>query len=205
MPSSQLILCHLLLLLPLIPPSIRVFSNEWTLRMRWPKYWGFSMVFQWMHCANFLEKAMAPYSSILAWKTPRAEEPDRLQSMGSLRVRHNWATSFSLFTFMHWRKKWQPTPVFLPGEPQGWRSLVPVLIIMHFANFQSWPILYNPMDSSPRGCSVLETLLERIQEWVAMLSSTRSSQTRDQTQVSYIISGFSAVWATREAQEYWSG
>ena len=42
MPSSHLVLCHPLLLLPPIPPSIRVFSNESTLRMRWPKYWGFS-------------------------------------------------------------------------------------------------------------------------------------------------------------------
>ena len=52
------------------------------------------------------------------------EEPGGLQSMGSLRVGHDWATSFSLFTFMHWRRKWQPTPVFLPGESQGQRSLV---------------------------------------------------------------------------------
>ena len=44
------------------------------------------------------EKAMAPHSSTLAWKIPRTEEPGRLQSMGSLRVRHNWATSLSLFT-----------------------------------------------------------------------------------------------------------
>ena len=42
MPSSHLILCHSLLLLPPIPPSIRVFSNESTLHMRWPKYWSFS-------------------------------------------------------------------------------------------------------------------------------------------------------------------
>ena len=42
MPSSHLILCHPLLLLPPIPPSIRVFSNESTLPMRWPKYWSFS-------------------------------------------------------------------------------------------------------------------------------------------------------------------
>ena len=42
MPSSHLILCCLLLLLPTIPPSIRVFSNESTLHMRWPKYWNFS-------------------------------------------------------------------------------------------------------------------------------------------------------------------
>ena len=41
-----------------------------------------------------------------------------LQSMGSLRVGHDWATSLSLFTFMHWRRKWQPTPLFLPGESQ---------------------------------------------------------------------------------------
>ena len=44
--------------------------------------------------------------------------------MGSLRVGHNWATSLSLYTFMHWRRKWQPTPMFLPGESQGQRSLV---------------------------------------------------------------------------------
>ena len=68
------------------------------------------------------EKAMAPHSSTLAWKIPWMEEPGRLQSMGSLRVKHDWATSLSLFTFMHWRRKWQPTPVFLPGEPQGWGS-----------------------------------------------------------------------------------
>ena len=53
-----------------------------------------------------------------------AEELGRLQSMGSLRVWHYWETSLSLFTFMHWRRKWQPTPVFLPGESQGWGSLV---------------------------------------------------------------------------------
>ena len=70
------------------------------------------------------EKAMAPHSSTLAWKIPWTEEPGRLQSMGSLRVGHDWVTSLSLFTFMHWRRKWQPTPVFLPGESQGWGSLV---------------------------------------------------------------------------------
>ena len=70
------------------------------------------------------EKAMAPHSSILAWKIPWMEEPGRLQSMGSQRVGHDRATSLSLFTFMHWRRKWRPTPVFLPGESQGWGSLV---------------------------------------------------------------------------------
>ena len=62
---------------------------------------------------------MATHSSILSWKIPWAEEPGGLQSMGSQRVGHDWATSLSLFTFMHWRRKWQPTPVFFSGEFQG--------------------------------------------------------------------------------------
>ena len=70
------------------------------------------------------EKAMAPHPSTLAWKIQWTEELGGLQSMGSLRVRHNWATSLSLFTFMHWRRKWQLTPVFFPGESQGWGSPV---------------------------------------------------------------------------------
>ena len=72
----------------------------------------------------WLEKAMAPHSSTLAWKIPWAEEPGGLQSMGLQRVGHDWAVSLSLFTFTHWRRKWQPTPVFLPRESQGQRSLV---------------------------------------------------------------------------------
>ena len=49
---------------------------------------------------------MATHSSVLAWRIP---------GMGA---------SLSLFTFMHWRRKWQPTPMFLPAESQGWGSLV---------------------------------------------------------------------------------
>ena len=68
------------------------------------------------------EKAMAPHSRTLAWKIPWMEEPGRLQSMGSLRVGQDSATSLSLFTFMHWRRKWQPTPVFLPGK-SSWAAV----------------------------------------------------------------------------------
>ena len=72
-----------------------------------------------VHPLQRAEKVMAPHSSTLAWKIPWIQEPGGLQSMGSRKVRHDWATSLSLFTFMHWRRKWQPTPVFLPGESQG--------------------------------------------------------------------------------------
>ena len=75
-------------------------------------------------CISISEKAMAPHSSTLAWKIPWTEEPGRLQSMGSLGVGHDWATSLSLFAFMLWRRKWQPIPVLLPGESQGRGSLV---------------------------------------------------------------------------------
>ena len=64
------------------------------------------------------EKATAPHSSTLAWKIPWMEELGGLQSMGSRRVGHDWATSLSFFTSMHWRRKWQPTPVFLRENPR---------------------------------------------------------------------------------------
>ena len=69
---------------------------------------------------------MAAHSSTFAWKIPWMEEPGRLQSMGSLEsdTTEQLHFHFSLFTFMHWGRKWQPTPVFLPGESQGWGSLV---------------------------------------------------------------------------------
>ena len=136
MPSNHLILCHPLLLLPsifiyvciYIHIYIYILLNHLAVHM---KHCG-STIFQVEKAEHYLvpimwigrEKAMAPHSSTLAWKLPWTEEPGRLQSMGLRRVGHDWTTSLSLFTFMHWRRKWQPTPVFLPGESQGQGSLV---------------------------------------------------------------------------------
>ena len=157
-----------LLLLPVISTSIRVFSSESALPIRWLEYWSFSFNISpskeysglisfridwfdllavqglstvsssttvWKH--QFFSTQPSLWSSphicrrrqwhptpVLLPKIQWVEEPGRLQSMGSRRVRHDWATSLSLFTFMHWRRKWQSTPVFLPGEPQGRGSLV---------------------------------------------------------------------------------
>ena len=69
-------------------------------------------------------KSGEPHSSTLAWRIPWTEEPGGLQFMGSWRVGYDWATSLSLFTFMHWSRKWQPNPVFSPGDSQGRESLV---------------------------------------------------------------------------------
>ena len=88
--------------------------------------WGCRFRCDWAQHEFYLGKpAMATHSSTLALKIPWMEEPTRLlQSRGWRRVGHNWVTSLSLFSFMHWRRKWQPTPVFLPGESQGRGSLV---------------------------------------------------------------------------------
>ena len=91
--------------------------------------------------------------STLAWKIPWTEEPGRLQTMGSLRVRNDWVTSLSLFTFMHWRRKWQPTPVFLPGESQGRRNLVSC----HLWGRTSWTRLKQLSNSS--SSSVYQSIL----------------------------------------------
>ena len=94
-------------------PGLEEYISQWThVCWTWPL----------LHASK--EKAMAPHSSTLAWQIPWVEEPGRLQSMESLGIEHDWATSLSLFTFLHRRRKWQPTPVFLPGESQGRWSLV---------------------------------------------------------------------------------
>jgi len=97
-------------------------SNVWVIQFLHHCQHLVLSLFYFRHFCGF--KAMASHSSTLAWKIPWTEEPGRLQSMRSLGVGHNWVTSLSLFTFMHWRKKWQTTPIFLPGESQGQGSLV---------------------------------------------------------------------------------
>ena len=76
-----------------------------------------------LNCIKTIQKFRYHYfeepSSTLAWKIPWREEPGRLQSMGSQRVGQDWATSLSLFTLMHWRRKWQLNTVFLSGVSQG--------------------------------------------------------------------------------------
>ena len=111
-----------------------------------------------------VEKAMAPHSSTLAWKIPWMEEPGGLQSMGSLGVGHYWATSLSLFTSMHWRRKWQPTPVFLPGESQGRGRLVGCRLGSHRVG-HDWSDLAAAAAMMFRKGPKHEPCLERRPEW----------------------------------------
>ena len=156
MPSSHFIFCHPLLLLPPIPPSIRVFCNESTLRMRWPKYWSFSFSISpsnehpglisfrmdWLDLLavqGTLKSLLQHHSSKasilrrLAFFTVQLSHLCPLQ-MGfpggasgkkpicqgrrpKIRGFNPWVGKIP------WRRKWQPTPVFLPGESHGQRSL----------------------------------------------------------------------------------
>ena len=84
-----------------------------------------------------------------------------------------------------------------PGSRVGWRALGMEGVVKVA---QSCPTLCDPMV-----CTVHWILQTRILEWVAFPFSRGSSQPRDQTQVSHIAGGFFTSWATREAQEYWSG
>ena len=80
MPSSHLILCHPLLLLPPTPPSIRVFSNESTLRMRWPKYWSF----------NFSIRPSNEHPGLISF---RMNWLDLLEVQGTLKRLHQYNSS----------------------------------------------------------------------------------------------------------------
>ena len=133
---------------------------------------------------------------------------------GVTKVGHDWATSLSLFTFTHWRRNWQPTPVFLPGESQGQQSLVGCSLWGRTESdttdwsdlaaavlvAQSSPTLYDPMDCSLPGPSIHGILQARIVDLVAIPFSRGSSQPRDWTWVSWLAGRFFTVWATREAK-----
>ena len=122
MPSNHLILCHPLLLPPSIFTSIRVFSNESALPIRWPKYWSFSF-------------SISPSNQYSGLISSRMDWLDLLAVQGTLKsLFQNHSSKASVLqcsaffivhlSYPHWRRKWQPTPVFLPGESHGQRSLV---------------------------------------------------------------------------------
>ena len=154
MPSSHLALCHPLLLLPPIPPSIRVFSSESTLPIRRPKYWSFSFSISPSNAHPGLVSFRMDWLDLLAVQGTLKSLHQRHSSKASIlrgsasftvQLSHPYMTTgktiaLTKWTFvgkvisllfnmlsrlvMHWRRKWQPTPVFLPAESQGWGSLV---------------------------------------------------------------------------------
>ena len=114
-PSAYFLLC-LQCLIWCLPPSrfpVSISDKIWSIKELWTRSWGQHLLGSFVHlfihppsvywgpsiCQRLVlvtEKAMAPHSSTFAWKIPWTEEPGRLQSMGFLGVRHDWATSLSL-------------------------------------------------------------------------------------------------------------
>ena len=113
MPSNHLILCCPLLL-PSIFPSIRVFSNECVLRIRWPKYWSFS----------FNISPSNEYSGLISFSMDWLDLPTVQETLNSLLQHHSSKASILRCSALFQRRKWQPTPVFLPGKSHRQRSLV---------------------------------------------------------------------------------
>ena len=117
-------------LLPQMPPNIAschlgVINSVWVLPAAHIAHGCFHPVTEELSSGNRDHRRRRWHPTpVLLPVNPMDRGACRLQSMGSWRVRHDWATSLSLFTFMQWRRKWQPTPVFLPRESQGRWSLV---------------------------------------------------------------------------------
>ena len=165
-----------------------------------------------MHCKdlkiniNLASRGIFYLYNGLAWKIPWAEEPGKLQCMGLWRVRHNRATSLSLFTFTHWRRKWQPTPVFLPGESQGRGSLVGCGVAQSRTRLKrlsssSWGLVAksHPTLAIPWTVACRTPLsMGRILQWVVISFSRGSSQPKDQTQISHMAGKFFTIWPTRK-------
>ena len=140
MPSSYLILCRPLLLLPPILPSIRVFSNESTLHMRWPKYWSFSF-------------SISPSKEIPGLVSFRMDWLDRLAVQGTLKslLQHH-----SLKASILWHS------VFFTVQLSH-----PYMLLL-LSRFSRVRLCANPIDGSPPGFPVPGILQARTLEWVAI-------------------------------------
>ena len=128
MPSSHLILCHPLLLLPPIPPSIRVFSSESTLHMRWPKYWSFSFTIipsnEHPGLISFrmdgldLLAVQGTFKSLLQYHSSKASN-FRCSAFFTVQFSHPYMTTGKTITLTRWTFVGKVMSLFLIGY-LGW-------------------------------------------------------------------------------------
>ena len=188
MPSNHLILCRPLLLLSSIFPSIRVFSNESVLCIRWPKYWSFS----------FSISASNEYSELISF---RMDWLDLLLVQRTLKNGSSPTPQFKSINSSALSFPYSPTlshPYMNTGKTIAltrWTFVGKVMCLLFNMLFesesesevsQSCLTLCDPMDCSLPGSSIHGIFQARVLEWVAVSFSRRSSQPRDQTQVSRI-------------------
>ena len=179
MPFSHLILCHPLLL-PSIFPSIRVFSNESVLHIRWPKDWSFSFSISPSNEYSGLISFRMDWLDLLAVQGTLKSLLQDHSSEASILQRSDFFMVQLSHLYMTIGKN--PQLCLLPRQRKA-KVLVP----------QSCLTLGDPMVCSLPGSSVPGTLQARVVDWVAMPSSRGSSQPRDGTQVSCIAGGFFTI------------
>ena len=150
MPSSHLILCHPLLLLPSIPPSIRVFSNESNLHMRWPKYWSFSF-------------SISPSNEHPGLMSFRMDWLDLLAVQGTFKslLQHHsskasilWCSAFFTVQLSH--------PYMIAGKT------IALTATATAKSLQPCATLCDPIGGSPPSSPVPGILQARTLEWVAI-------------------------------------
>ena len=156
MPPNHLILCHSLLLMPSVFPSIRVFSSELAFHIRWPNYWSFSI------------SPSIEYSGLIFF---RIEGFDLLASQGTIKS-----------LLQHCNRKHQ----FFGTQPSLWSNshICTCVQYMYTKSFQL--CLCDTMDCRSSGSSVHGILQARILEWVVISFSRRSSWPRDPTHISCV-------------------
>ena len=127
---------------------------------------------------ELLEKAMATYSSTLAWKNPWTEEPDRLQSMGSQRVRQDWVTSLSLSAFIMegWLSLYRPLHHSLhPGLLASWPEVGP------FGTGCSWAhhptLVSTPLEENTLRCIAQQSCSEILENHQALHTPGKKQKT----------------------------
>ena len=165
MPSSHLILCRPLLLLPPIPPSIRVFSSESTLRMRWPKYWSFSFnISPFSEHPGLISSRMGLVGSPCS---PRDSQESSLTPQ--FKSINSFALSFLYGPTLtsihdHWKNHSLDWRVFC------WQSNVSGAAAAK--SLQSCLTLCDPTDGSPPSSPIPGILQARTLEWVAIAFSS---------------------------------
>ena len=217
MPSSHLILCHPLLPLPPIPPSLRVFSNESTLHMRWPKYWSFSF-------------SISPSNEHPGLISFRMDWLDLLAVQGTLKSLLQHHSSIWHYCRRNWKKsKYHNFSLSINIPHRSWHTLLTTLqstlkvqnstfcLYLKTGKKQTknavtfiavYCVVCAVLSCSVRSDSLwpcqaplpMGILQARMLEWVAMRSSRGSSQSRNRTQISRIAGRFFVVWDTREVK-----
>ena len=212
MPSSHLILCRPLFLLPQIPPSTKVFSNESALRMRWPKYWSFSFSISPSNEHLGLISFRMDWLYLLAVKGTLKSLLQYHSSKASIL----WRSAFFTVQLSH--------PYMITGKTialtrRTFVSKVMSLLLNMLSaaatakSLQSCPTRCDPIDGSPPGSPVPGILQARILEWVAISFSNAwkwkvkvKSLSRVQLLATPLTAAYQAPLSMRFArQEYWSG